>query len=394
MEIWRGSALLREPRIFPTGVIEHLYIHIPFCPKVCPYCGFYKEPMTSSAREPFVDALITELRGQNARLDLRPRTIFFGGGTPTALSVGQLDRLFTAMHRELDLHELREWTMEMNPATVSAEKAALLRDAGVTRVSMGVQSWDPEILHVLGRVHDVRQAEESYAILRDAGIPQVNLDFIFAVPGQTLEQWEQTLRKTVGMQPDHVSAYNLTYEEDTEFFRRFQRGEFRQEPDDDAEFFELTRALLGEAGFEAYEISNFAPPGQECRHNLAYWFGHDYLGLGPSAFSTLGIARRRNIANTTEYTRRLREDADGLESVVDFREEVDEATRRFEKIAFGLRTKFGIDPGWVRDQPEVVAELRRTGLLMTRPHERANLVLTPKGRLLADSVAEMFLQAD
>jgi oxygen-independent coproporphyrinogen-3 oxidase len=379
-------ALVTEP-----GVIEHLYIHIPFCPKVCPYCSFYKELMTSSARDPFVDALITELRGQNARLALRPRTIFFGGGTPTALSIAQLDRLFTAMHDVLDLSQLREWTMEMNPATVSAEKAALLRDTGVTRVSMGVQSWDPQILHTLGRVHDVRQAEESYAILRDAGIPQVNLDFIFAVPGQTLQQWEQTLRKTVTMLPDHVSAYNLTYEEDTEFFRRFQRGEFRQEPDDDAEFFELTRTLLGEAGFDAYEISNFAPTGQECRHNLAYWFGHDYLGLGPSAFSTLGTARRRNIANTTEYTRRLRENADGLETVIDFREDVDEPTRRFEKIAFGLRTKYGIDPAWVEDRPEIVAELRETTLLMPQSGQNSNLILTPKGRLLADSVAEMFL---
>ena len=272
--------------------IRHLYVHIPFCLKICPYCSFYKERLDRSKTQRFLDALLAELDLESARHPLQPQTLFFGGGTPSALSTRQLEYLLSGMRERLDLSALTEWTMEMNPATVSLEKARMLRALGVNRVSLGVQSWDPALLAVLGRVHTAAQAERSYEILREAVFDNVNLDLMFAIPTQTLAQWEATLEKTLALQPEHLSAYCLTYEEDTSFFRRFQAGEYAQDKEWDADLFEMTLDRLAAAGYEPYEISNHARPGRECLHNLAYWQGADYLGLGPSAFSTCGANRR------------------------------------------------------------------------------------------------------
>ncbi len=200
--------------------MRHLYVHIPFCARICPYCAFYKERADPAQTDRFCRALLLELQSLADTFDLRPETIFFGGGTPTALSTAQLDLLLGGMRDRLDLTELTEWTIEANPGSVSARKAALLRDHGVTRVSLGVQSWDDGLLRLLGREHNAAQAEESFRILRSAGIGSLNIDLMFGLPGQTLAQWEATLAKTIALQPDHVSAYCLTYEEDTEFFLR------------------------------------------------------------------------------------------------------------------------------------------------------------------------------
>ncbi len=213
--------------------------------------------------------------------------------------------LLTGLRERLDLSRLHEWTLEMNPATVSLEKATALRELGVSRISMGVQSWDDALLKVLGRVHHAAQAERSYEILREAGFTNVNLDFMFAVPTQTREQWRSTLEKTIALAPEHISAYCLTYEEDTSFYQRFQSGEYRPDEGWDADLFELTMDLLGGGGYAQYEISNYARPGRECDHNLAYWTARDYLGLGPSAFSTAGARRWQNVPDTTTYTARI-----------------------------------------------------------------------------------------
>jgi len=266
----------------------------------------------------------------------------------------------------------------MNPATVSHEKASALLAAGVNRVSMGVQSWDDGLLKTLGRVHSSAQARRSSEILREAGVENVNLDLIFGIPGQSESQWRETLRRTIDLGPDHISAYCLTYEEDTEFFQRFERGEMAPEEDRDASFFEIAMDELEAAGFGQYEISNYARPGRECLHNLAYWRGADYVGLGPSAFSTRGDTRWRNVADTAEYIRRVQCGSDPR----DFSEPLDADTRRAERVAFSLRTTDGIPEPDVH--PAQAGAMVAAGLLIRRNNR---LHLTRKGKLLADEAA-------
>jgi oxygen-independent coproporphyrinogen-3 oxidase len=298
--------------------------------------------------------------------------------------VKQLDFLLTGLHQRLDLTGLTEWTLEMNPATVSLEKARMLRNYDVNRVSMGVQSWDPAMLARLGRIHSAQQAEHSYQILRGAGFTNLNLDLIFGIPGQTLACWEQSLLKTVGLDPEHISAYCLTYEEDTEFFRRFQRGELKQDTEQDAKFYELAMSVLSNTGYEQYEISNYSRPGRECLHNLAYWRGYDYLGLGPSAFSTVGKNRWQNTPDTSRYIQQLQA---GREPVA-FKEHVTSQIRTAEAIAFGLRMSSGVPVSTMGLWAGEVDALQREGYVETG---NARVRLTAKGRMVADSIAELFV---
>lgn len=261
----------------------------------------------------------------------------------------------------------------------------MLRGLGVNRVSMGVQSWDPGLLKVLGRVHTAGQAERSYEILREAGFENINLDLIFAVPTQTRGQWRASLEKTVALAPEHLSAYCLTYEEDTAFYARFQSGEFTQDDAWDADLFEMTLDLLGEAGFEQYEISNYARPGRECLHNLAYWLGADYLGLGPSAFSTCGARRWQNIADTSQYSARILRG----ESAVAFTEALDAPTRRGEAIAFGLRTSHGVPLDLLGPWKEKVDEYLEEGFFTRADDGRVRL--TRKGKMVADTLGATFV---
>jgi putative oxygen-independent coproporphyrinogen III oxidase len=362
-------------------MISHLYAHIPFCPKVCPYCSFFKEASDRNKTRAFLDAMLAEAERQAS--GLRPVTVFFGGGTPTALSTSHLEYLIGGLRERIDFSAVEEFTMEMNPATVSLEKARRMRELGVTRVSMGVQSWDPGLLQTLGRVHSAQQAERSYEILREAGFDNLNLDLIFGIPGQTRGQWRHSLEKTIALGPEHISAYCLTYEEDTEFFLRLTRGIYRPDAELDADLFEMTMEILEDAGYGQYEISNYARPGRECRHNLAYWLGAEYIGLGPSAFSTAGGLRWKNVSDTADYVARVNESRE----THDFSEPVDPATRRAEQVAFGLRTNRGV----ARDRvpAEKAAEFARLGLLRI---EGDSLFLTRKGRLVADELAETLME--
>lgn len=361
-------------------MIEHLYAHIPFCPKVCPYCSFFKEASDRNKTRAFLDAMLQEADRHAA--DLRPVTVFFGGGTPTALSTSQLEYLIGGLRERIDFSAVREFTMEMNPATVSLEKARRMRDLGVNRVSMGVQSWDPELLKTLGRVHTADQAQRSYEILREAGFENVNLDLMFGVPGQSREQWRESLEKNISLAPDHISAYCLTYEEDTEYFLRLNRGIYQPDEQLDADLFEMTMAILEDAGYVQYEISNYARPGRECLHNLAYWLGSDYVGLGPSAFSTAGERRWKNISDTTEYTRRVQ----AGEDTWDFAEPLDPATRRAEQLAFGLRTNRGVSREFL--PAEKTTEYAKLGYLIPQGD---SWFLTRKGRMVADELAESLM---
>jgi len=364
-------------------VLRHVYVHIPFCARICPYCAFYKERADPAQATRFCEAVLAELVA-SARNILRPETIFFGGGTPTALTTAQLDLLLGGFRTQLDLTGVREWTFEANPGSVSETKAKLLREFGVTRISLGVQSFDDELLQLLGREHSAAQAEVSFQLLRRAGFENLNVDLMFGLPGQTLAQWQATLRRALALEPDHVSAYCLTYEEDTEFFLRQSRGEFRVDAEVDADFFTLADELLGAAGFAHYEVSNYARPGFESVHNRAYWSGADYLGLGPSAVSTVGLQRWQNISDYRAYSDRLLRG----ESASTGDEILTPQMKRAEAIALSLRTNQGVPAQWVEDQPGDVEEFVRLGLMLPAA---GRYVLTRAGRLLADSVAEAFV---
>ena len=364
--------------------IRHLYFHIPFCPKLCPYCSFYVEVGAKHKTQGFLDALLTEVDRASATYTLAPETIYFGGGTPSSLLVAQLEHLLQGLRARLDLSAMREWTFEVNPATVRQEKAELLHSLGVSRISLGVQSWDDAVLKTLGRVHSAAQAEKTFRILRDAGFSNINVDLMFAVPGQSMAQWRASLEKTVALGPEHVSSYCLTYEEDTEYFRKLTGGIFVQDEERDAEMFEVTMDVLNAGGFIQYEISNYARPGYESRHNRAYWLGADYLGFGPSAFSTVGNQRWENMRDTAEYTCRVL----AGEDTVRFREELSSQQRAGEIAAFRLRMGEGMPVADLAPWTDAVTEFERIHLL-----ERAGdrFRLTRRGKMVADSVAEAFV---
>ena len=373
----------------PLGIrkymIRHIYVHIPFCARICPYCAFYKDLLDRSQTRQFCEALLRELAGrERGAYRLLPSTIYFGGGTPTALNIPQLELLLRGFHERLDLSRLIEWSVEANPGSVSARKAAFLKKFGVNRISLGVQSWDDELLKLLGREHTAHQAAESFWILRDTGFTNINVDLMFGLPGQTLDQWRATLERTVVLQPEHISTYCLTYEEDTEFFLRYACGEFGQDSDADAELFELTMALLEDAGYEHYEISNYARPGFESVHNRAYWFGKDYLGIGPSAVSTIAMQRWQNVCDYRAYIGRVLSGESARESS----EDLTHGMKRTERIALALRTREGIPVSELKSFAPETNELIELELL-TESH--GNFVLTRRGKTLADSITEAFL---
>jgi oxygen-independent coproporphyrinogen-3 oxidase len=364
--------------------VSHLYVHIPFCARICPYCAFYKERADSSQTQRFCEALLREIGNVAELFPLKIETIFFGGGTPTALTTARLDFLLGGMRERLDLSRLVEWTLEANPGSVSPRKAALLRQRGVNRLSLGVQSWNDELLKLLGREHNAAQAETSFCILRDTGFTNISIDLMFGLPGQRLPQWEADLEKTIALRPEHISTYCLTYEEDTEFFLRHARGEFREDPESDAQFLESAMRILEDAGFEHYEISNYARPGFTSAHNRGYWAGDDYLGIGPSAFSTIGLKRWQNVCDYRAYADRIL----GGKSAADSTEVLTPEMKRTERIALALRTRDGISSRELGPWPNESNELVALGLLRK---QNGSFVLTSRGKLLADSVAEAFV---
>jgi oxygen-independent coproporphyrinogen-3 oxidase len=365
----------------PLRAVQHLYVHIPFCHRVCPYCAFYKHTPGNTQIPAFVDAVLAEARRSRERMPIDLRTVFLGGGTPTALSETHLERLLAGLREVLGFDRVTEFTLEANPMTVTAKKAAMMRAQGVTRVSLGVQAWDEPTLKTLGRDHSPAEAEETFAILREAGFPSLNIDLMFSVPGQTMEQWAGSLAHALSLKPDHISAYNLNYEEDTDFFEKLQRGLFTEEPERDADFFFHALDTLESAGFAHYEISNYACPGHESAHNAAYWFGSDYLGLGPSAVSTQGLVRWKNLPDTRRYI-------DAVQAGVVPQAEAEQLTpeqHRIERIALELRTARGVPIARVGDESaSALATLQEHGFVQIAD---AHVRLTRQGKALADTIA-------
>ena len=357
----------------------HLYIHVPFCNKICPYCAFYKHKLGNTDIRGYVKSVIAE-----AKLRLpqgyRPQTIYFGGGTPSMLSPTHLQTLVDGLKEHIDLSAVQEWSFETNPATFTPAKVEQWVKLGITRVSLGAQSFEPQLLQLLGREHSPQQIEQSVLMLRAAGIHQVNIDLMFSLPGQTLAQWQHTLEEALRLQPDHISTYNLTYEEDTAFFNSY--GADAGDEDTDVAMFTTADTLLTQAGYRHYEISNYARNGAISHHNAACWRGEDYYGLGPGACGTVGNLRYRNTENTAAYIKSL---AAGQLSE-DEHELLSPQARRTELLGLQIRMDEGLPPHMLREQDaDFIAMLCREGLAEQKKDGR--LILTLNGRLVADEIA-------
>ena len=366
----------------------HLYVHIPFCHRICPYCAFYKHTPGATDMKRFIDSLLIEVESKRHFLQSdisgEKRTLYMGGGTPSMLSNTHLSRLIRGIGEIINIPSLDEFSFEANPATFTTGKASVWKSLGITRVSLGAQSWEPDILSRLGRTHTPSDIEESIRILRGEGIPEINIDLMFSIPGQTIEQWKHTLNKAIQAKPDHLSAYNLTYEEDTPFFQHLLEGNAKIDEEQDAELFETTHAMLQSAGYNHYETSNYALNGRISHHNMGYWQGDDYVGIGPGAVGTILNERTENTPDTTLYIESTLKN--GLpESSLEILSPEDIL---FERVALLLRTKMGIPPDWIPMQAESVLhalfEEKMARRVQISGEER--IILTGKGSLLVDEI--------
>lgn len=289
-----------------------LYLHIPFCERKCAYCDFLSAPADLPVRISYIKKLQEEVAYYGAQYgEYQVSSIFFGGGTPTILEGYQLAAILETVKEHFNITTDAEITVECNPGTLTAGKAEKLVQAGFNRLSMGLQSADDRELQLLGRIHNFAQFLESYDLARKAGFRNINVDLMSALPGQTLKSWQDTLQKVTALRPEHISAYSLIIEEGTPFYERFAEDErIREEgghprllPEEDVErqMYELTETFLQIKGYERYEISNYAKPGYECRHNCGYWTRKDYLGLGLGASSLVEHQRFQNTSDLKTY---------------------------------------------------------------------------------------------
>jgi len=381
-----------------------IYIHIPFCQRKCPYCDFNTYAGRESQYEDFVQALVKDIWQTGDDLgNPQVRTVFLGGGTPTVLHPRHMYLIFEALYSGFDLLPDAEITSEANPGTVDASRFETLWMLGVDRLSMGVQSFDDAELRFLGRIHTAAEARAAFDLARRAGFENINLDLMFGLPGQSIATWRRTLQTAIDLQPEHLSLYSLTVEPGTPLAAWVAEGRV-QPPDPDlaADMYDIARAELARAGFEHYEISNWARgplsadliPRFAARHNLVYWRNEPYLGFGPGAHSWFGGVRRAVIPTVKEYIRRVKQDI----PYWDMEEPIDKALEMGETMMLGLRLiragvararfreRFGVD---VTDVwPEELADLTSRGLIELTP-ERVRL--TPRAVLIANDVFAAFL---
>jgi len=421
-----------------TEPIASLYVHVPFCARKCAYCAFFSEPSSGETIDRYVAALIREM--ELVASDLKPETVFFGGGTPSLLNLRQWEQILQAMDR-VGLPGAAEWTVEANPATVSLDKARLLRSYGVNRLSMGVQSLNSDLLDRLGRVHTRDMVFKSFDLLRRAGFENLNVDLMFAIPGQTLEVWRDTLIEATAMGSEHLSTYEVIYEEDTALYGDLQAGRVAEDEDLACAMYEELLERAARAGFQQYEVANFARdragemacgnreartearldvkssggttvaerltaaqaaptrsavpvPTHACRHNVNYWRGGSFYGLGPSATSYVRGLRTKNWSNTDLYCSQIECGKRAIES----REELAPLARAGETAAFGLR----MVAGWPFEQ---FREVTGYDLRNEWADDMARLVeqgwgaqtdegfrLTPQGMRFADAAAQLLLR--
>lgn len=400
LALYQPAPVTLRPVDLPAVEVGALYVHVPFCFHKCHYCDFYSITRQSTERmAAFVDRILREAdmwTGAGGPTPC-PRTVFFGGGTPSLLPIGQMRRLIDGLRERFDFSSLVEWTVECNPATVSGEYAAMLRASGVNRLSFGAQSFHVEDLKLLERHHDPEDVPRSLQQAREAGFERLNIDLIYAVPGQTLERWSQNLDRALQLGTTHLSCYALTYELNTPIAVKKRLGRLVATEDElELQMLHLTRQRLSAAGLPAYETSNYAAPGEQCLHNLAYWHGDSYIALGPSGASHVEGHRWKNRGHLGDWEQAI----DRNVLPVDQYEHLSPRRRAGELAMLRLRLAEGLDFADFEQRTgldaravygDVIARYEQAGLLAL--DDRA-VRLTDRGVNVTDALAAEFLLED
>lgn len=399
--VFHPLASSRPPEIHAQPP-RSLYIHIPFCTHKCHYCDFYSIVDTRDRQDAFVSRLVRELQAQAPFATGPLHTVFVGGGTPSLLRPDLWQTLLEAMDALLDLSLIKgnggEFSVECNPETVTDELACVLRQGGVNRASLGAQSFNQTHLKTLERWHNPEKVQSAIETLRAAGITRCSLDLIYAIPGQSIEEWDQDLRAALAMPIEHLSAYALTFEPGTAMTARLVRGEFTQSPDElEADMYHHALTTLRVHGFERYEVSNHAKPGAACRHNLAYWRQDDWLAIGPSASGHFRQHRWKNTPRLDDY---LKLNQDGFAPLCDH-EPPDDRRELMDLLMTGIRLSEGINAQDSLQSAQTLGAddaLRRAAIMCAdqgwiQDASADRWVLTDEGFLFADRVAREFIGA-
>ncbi len=359
-----------------------LYIHIPFCIRKCAYCDFLSAPAAPEVQEAYVGQLLQEIAAsKKLPEDYEAVTVFFGGGTPGILKGELLCSILRALRDRFSVREDAEITVEANPGTVNRDKLVQYREAGVNRISLGLQSADNQELKLLGRIHTWEQFLESFQLARETGFRNINVDLMSALPGQTTESVHRTLERVLTLSPEHISAYSLILEEGTPFHKRYEgHPELLPSEEEERQMYYDTRDRLCACGYEHYEISNFAKPGYACRHNLGYWERTDYKGFGLGAASLLKNVRHTNQTDLTEY---LKGNFAGTE------EPLTEQAVREEYFFLGLRKMEGVEPGRYREHYE--ERIQRLQAQQLLEEKDGRIRLTERGTDVSNYVMAQFL---
>ena len=366
------------------------YVHIPFCTQICYYCDFSKVFIKNQPVDSYLEHLLEEFQSYDIQ---RLRTLYIGGGTPTALSASQLEVLLKGLTENLDLSVLEELTIEANPGDLDADKIAVLKNSAVNRVSLGVQTFDNKMLKKIGRSHLEKDIYENIDRLKLAGFDNISIDLIYALPGQTMEQVKENVAKAIGLDIPHMSLYSLILENHTVFMNRMRRGKLPLPKEElEAEMFEYIIAELERAGFEHYEISNFSKIGFESRHNLMYWDNAEYYGIGAGASGYVNGVRYKNHGPIRHYLSAVEE---GNARITE--EHLSQKEQMEEEMFLGLRKKSGVSMARFEEKfgrsfdglyGEIVRDLVQQGLMQI---EGDRVRMTKRGLFLGDTVAERFI---
>ncbi|MEN2765934.1 radical SAM family heme chaperone HemW [Ornithinibacillus xuwenensis] len=377
--------------------IQSVYIHIPFCQQICHYCDFTKFFYDEDSATKYIEALSNEINVQVQGSNNKVKTIFIGGGTPTALNHHQLRSLLELINKKFDVSSCEEFSIEANPGDFDQEKAKLLKDYGINRVSLGVQVFDDKMLKELGRVHRIQDVYKTIDLLKQQGLSNISIDLIYSLPNQTVAHFEQTVLEALSFQLPHYSSYSLQIEPKTMFYNRFKKGQLhRPAQEEEVRMFEMLKSKMWENGYVQYEISNFAKPGYESKHNLTYWNNEYYYGFGAGASGYLPGKRTLNIRPLPAYIKQAMEDGNPVLKV----EKIGLKERIEEELFLGLRKLSGVNKsqfkskfGFAHDRlyKDQIGHLVQKGWLID---DKETIRLTEQGVLFGNDVFEYFLLED